>query len=85
MLLRKNIFKILSKKTVQQDASTKKPEKSLLEKLADTVHELYLKAQAALPIDKPKANALYRKAYLAYHAHKLFVSEQEALLLTVIR
>jgi hypothetical protein len=66
-------------------ATIKKVEKNLLQKPAERVQDLYLKAQTASPVDRVKINALYREAYLAHRAHKLFVLEQDGLLLTVAR
>lgn len=70
---------------MKTNTPAKKMEKSMLEKLADRVQELYLKAQTALPVDRAKANALYQQAYLAHRAHKIFVIEQDALLLMTAR
>jgi hypothetical protein len=70
---------------MKANTPAKKMEKSMLEKLADRVQELCLKAQAALPADRAKINALYREAYLAHRAHKIFVMEQDALLLITAR
>jgi hypothetical protein len=63
----------------------RKAEKSLLEKLADRVQELHLKAQASLPIDRTKVYAAYREAFLAHRAHKIFIVEQDARLLAAGR
>lgn len=67
------------------DLPTGKTERSLLEKLADQVQELYLRAQGALPADQAKLNALYREAFQAHRAHKIFMAEQDALLLKTMR
>jgi hypothetical protein len=70
---------------MRTDTPAKKAENSMLEKLADRVQELYLKAQEALPVDRARINALYREAYLAHRAYKIFVIEQDALSLTTAR
>lgn len=70
---------------MKTDTTAKKTAMSMLEKLAERVQELYLKAQAALPVDRAEIHVLYRKAYLAHRAHQIFVIEQDALLLAARR
>ena len=55
-------------------------EQSLLVTLAARVQELYLMGGTALPADRVRINDLYREAYLAHRAHKIFIGEQDALL-----
>jgi hypothetical protein len=52
--------------------------KALLKGLAAKVEELYLLAQAALPLNQAVASAVYRDAYAAYRNHKLLMAEQDA-------
>lgn len=68
---------------MKTNALDKKTEKSLLERLAERVQELYVAAQKTAPLDRGGIYALYRKAYLNYREHKTLAVEQDARLLMV--